>query len=248
MDMGEAHRVSCVEIEFFEINEPIKEVLKPHVEETCTYSTDYLNWKLGALIGCAVSEEKVQAPVIKFWEETLFYAEGVKKTAIYNVDGHMRYFRLDQPMDRIYAIRFYDDQGAEIKLNAPHANNMLAPFEKKNFIRAKSVKVHVPHDAADGSYLAVGIDGEHGKEGAYCGAMVEGLPVGFSERAVSYPVNFWSHLVRNSKSGYTYYLPVTNTVRGKDMEIFVLLETENDISSKAWLCDSPLNSPAVIIE
>ncbi len=248
VDMGNVCRVSRVEIEFFEINEPVCEVLKPHVGETATFSTDYKTWSDAPLDACTVSEENVTAPVVRFVIETLYNVEGVKKTAVYTIGGDMRYFRLDQPMDRIYAIRFYDENGNEIKPANPHANNLLAPYGKKNFIRAKKVAVHIPADAPEGSYLAVGMDGVHGIEGGYCGAMVDGAPVGFSERAVSYPVNFSSHLVWNADRGYTYYLPVADGLRGKDAEIFALIETENEITVKAWLCHSSLNNPADIIE
>ncbi len=247
VDLGRIYPVSRVEIEFFEIDEPILEVQKPHVGDKATFGTDLLKWRKAPLTKASVTEENVIAPVVKYNVETLFHVDGVKKTAVYEINGDMRYFRLDRPMDRIYAFRVYDANGEEIKLCCPHANNMLAPFAKKNFIRAKKATVSVPEDAPCGSYPAVGIDGEHGKEGAYCGAVCDGTPVGFSDRAVSYPVNFWSHIVRNVGKGYTYYLPVTDAVRGKRVEVFVLLETENEITAKVWLCDSALNNPAETI-
>jgi hypothetical protein len=160
----------------------------------------------------------------------------------------MRYFRLDEPMDRIYAFRIYDRNGAEIKADAPHANNMLSPFAKKNFTRAKKVTVHVPENAPDGSYLAAGIDGIHGIEGAYCGAVCDGKPVGFTDRAVSYPVNIWEHKVHDSDEGYTYYLTVDDTIRGKDVEITFLLENEGELFCRCWLCDSTDKKPLITLE
>lgn len=43
-------------------------------------------------------------------------------------------------------------------------------------------------------------------------------------------------------------MPVTDAIRGKEMDIFVLLESENEIASKVWLCDSAIKDPAATIE
>ncbi len=248
VDLGKVCRVSRVEIEFFEIDEPIKEVFKPNIGKTATVSPDLARWTDAPLRDCAVTEEHVSAPVIRFWVETLFYADGVKKTAVYDVDSDIRYFRLDQPMDRIYAFRAYDENGEEIGLTMPHANNLLSPYAKKDFRQAKIVTVHVSEDAEEGTYLACGIEGKHGVDGAYCGAFCDGVPVGFDDRAVSFPVNFWSHLVQDSENGYTYYMTVTDAIRGKDVAITVLLETEEDLPCKVWLCDGTDKTPAAIFE
>lgn len=249
VDLGRAYDVSRVEIEFFEIGEPVREVKIPHVGEMAQYTAqDLIKWTNAPLSKVSVTEENVIAPVVKDGIHTVYEVTGVKKTAVYEIGGAMRYFRLDEPMDRIYAFRIFDKNGVEMKADAPHANNMLSPFEKKSFIRAKKVTVRVPEDAPIGSYLAAGIDGIHGEEGAYCGAACEGKPVGFTDRAVCYPVNIWEHRVHASEEGYTYYLTVDDTIRGKDVEITFLLENEGEVLCRVWLCDSTDKKPVETLE
>jgi len=244
VDLGRAYDVSRVEIKFFEIDEPVREVKIPHVGEMAQYTAqDLIKWTNAPLSKVSVTEENVIAPVVKDGIHTVYEVTGVKKTAVYEIGGAMRYFRLDEPMDRIYAFRIFDKNGVEMQADAPHANNMLSPFEKKSFIRAKKVTVRVPEDAPIGSYLAAGIDGIHGEEGAYCGAACEGKPVGFTDRAVCYPVNIWEHRVHASEEGYTYYLTVDHTIRGKEVEITFLLENEGEVLCRVWLCDSTDKKP-----
>lgn len=249
VDLGMTYDVSRVEIEFFEIDEPRLEVQKPNVSEKAEYTADaFVNWADAPLMSVDVTCENVDAPVVVERVHNIVTEKGVKKTAVYTIGGAMRYFRLDTPMDRIYAFRVYGLDGAEIKVKAPKANNTLSTFTKKNFITAKKITVHIPEDACEGSYIAAGIDGCHGIEGAYCGAMCEGKPVGFTERAVAYPVNNWEHRVAPSDCGYTYYLAIDETIRGKDVEITFLLEKDDELLCRCWLCDTTDKKPIITVE
>jgi hypothetical protein len=70
--------------------------------------------------------------------------------------------------------------------------------------------------------LAIALEGEHGVEGAYAALRVEGKPVGAPDRSPSYPVNPWEYLVAESKSHYTYYIPLSKEMEGKRIEMVVL--------------------------
>jgi len=247
-DFGKVYDITRIEIEYFEVDEPIHEVRKPHVGVTGTYSTDLLNWKESSLETVTVSETDVTVTVVKHSVHNIVDVNGVKKTAVYHTKGPVRYFRLDEPMDRIYEIRIFDREGRRIIPENPTVNNMLSPYAKKAFVRAKKAVVRIPEDAPEGSYLAAAVDGEHGREGAYCGVLCDGQPVGCTDRAGSYPMNNWEHIVGACDSGYTYYLSVDDSLRGRKAEVYVLFEKDADIPVKIWLCDGTDKAPIADIE
>jgi len=72
------------------------------------------------------------------------------------------------------------------------------------------------------SYLAIALDGEHGIEGAYAAIRVNGDPVGAPDRSVSYPANSWEYPPVKSSSNYTYYIPLSNEMRGARIDAVVL--------------------------
>ncbi len=73
-----------------------------------------------------------------------------------------------------------------------------------------------------GAYLAICLEGEHGIEGAYAAIRVDGLPVGAPDRSPSYPVNPFEYPVMKAKSHYTYYVPLTADMLGKEIDVVVL--------------------------
>ncbi len=251
LDLGETRYISRMTVECFEINEPVLEVPMQHYPEMGQYTAEaFTDWKNAPLTDISVTAEDVTAPVVVSNVHDMKYEKGVKKTASYEIGGRMRFFRLDNPMDRIYAIRFYDEKGGEIKVNSPKVNNMLSPFVYKPFTRAMKAVVRVPETVSEGSYLAIALDGIHGIEGAYCAAMVNGAPVGCDDRAVTFPMNCWAHMVDQRDRNYTYYMPADEKIRGKEVTLYVLLgdKAEEDLPVNVWLCDGPHKAPITVFE
>jgi hypothetical protein len=81
----------------------------------------------------------------------------------------------------------------------------------------------VLEEIPEGGYLAVALEGEHGNEGAYVAARVDGELVGAPDRAVSYPSNTWEYFNEEKDSHYTYMTPLRKDMAGKKIDIMVLL-------------------------
>jgi len=248
VDMGEEAYVSRVEIECFAINEPIFEIHAQSIPEAGSYSTDLASWKNSNLISQNVTNENATAPVVVKKVHNIIHVDGKRITAVYEIGGAMRYFRLPSPMDRIYSFRIFDKNGVEIIPTSPRANNMLAPATSKVMKLARSTEVTIPADADIGSYLAIGITGKHGIENVYCAAMCDGQPIGPNDRAVSYPINPWEGHTAFSDSGYTYYINVTPELLGKTITVYALFMEPCSTECDVWLCDNKNKSAIKEIE
>lgn len=79
-------------------------------------------------------------------------------------------------------------------------------------------------EAAPGSYLCIALNGEHGRDGAWVAARLNGKLLGCPDRAVSFDSNVWEadFGLRQTGANYTYYLPVTPQMLGARLEIFAL--------------------------
>jgi len=78
------------------------------------------------------------------------------------------------------------------------------------------------NEIPEGSYLCIAINGEHGIEGAFAGAKIDGKYTGCPDRAPSFKSNTWEVGVRTSGKNYTYYIPLNKKMIGKEIEAFVL--------------------------
>ena len=244
VDLGAAYPVNRVEITCFAIDTPIREVPVQQIPDEGTVSADLADWKALKLTEVRTDCETVQAPVVMDSVHNIRYFSGSLKTAVYEASGEdVRYIRLPEPMDRIYAFRVFDADGNEIRPENPAANNMLSVYTESDGRNAKRCTVRIPDDAPDGSYIAAAINGKHGAEGVYCAAEADGCPIGFADRASGYPVNNWEYIVGRSDSGYTYYLPVTAELRGRELTVTALFRDECDTDCRVWLCDSNFKKP-----
>lgn len=247
VDLGKVYDLDRVEIEYFSIDEPIEEVIKQVIPETGESSADLADWNPAPLVSDAVTTENVTAPVVRNSIHNIIYVDGKKCTAVYKIAASARYFRLNAPMDRIYSFRLIGTDGTEIRPENPSANNLIMPYAEAGFNTARSLEITVPEnaDVEAGAYIAVAFDGIHGCEGVYCSAECEGKPVGFTDRARSFPVNAWEYIVGPSDSGYTYYLKLTPEFVGRKIKLTALFRPvgEGEIISKAWLCDGTDKKP-----
>jgi hypothetical protein len=92
-------------------------------------------------------------------------------------------------------------------------------------------------EVAEGSYLSIALNGKHGVEGAYVAAKIDGKLVGAPDRAASYPSNTWEYVNAKRDANYTYYIPLGESVVGKEIEIFVMAYDKDnlDIVPKVWI-------------
>jgi len=90
--------------------------------------------------------------------------------------------------------------------------------------------------------LCVAINGEHGVEGAYAAAMVDGELRGAPDRAQSYQSNTWEYINSRSDKNYTYYIPVDASDVGKSIDVYVLgFDKEHlDFKPEVWIAAYPI--------
>ena len=67
-------------------------------------------------------------------------------------------------------------------------------------------------------------------------------PVGAPSRATSYPANTWEAPVRQTDGNYTYYVPVTEEMVGKPIDVVVLVlgDGTNSFHPEAWITAYPI--------
>ena len=235
VDLGGIVDADTVEIISFDANEATREVPPLLTPEYGTYSCDLREWKQSGKAR-SVSLGPYTQRVAQFTKHTIYDCEGRKVRTVYPV-GPLRYFRLPEPMDRIYSFRVYKN-GIEQSLPKPFANNMMAPYEKRPSKFVKKLTVTLPAYRS-GSYLAIAIEGEHGAEGAYCVAEADGRFFGADRRSSSYCVNNWEHRVLSIGKNYTYFITLPDGLGGKEVTLTVLSNGTMDPGTvcNAYLCD-----------
>jgi len=135
-------------------------------------------------------------------------------------DFPVRYIRFSGTPDKIMEIRGYL-KGDELSRENWSGSNLFSHYNRFKAVAAWSTSAIV-NEIHPGTYLAVALEGEHGTEGAYAAIRVDGKPVGAPDRSPSYPCNAWEYPVVRVKSHYTYYIPLTREMEGKEIDIIVL--------------------------
>ena len=246
VDFGGVYEADEVEITCFAIHRPVAEVSAQTYTPRGSYSTDLTVWETTAPVEITLSEANIQSPVVKSGVHNTVWVSGDRMTARYKLGGNVRcgsvrcgnvrYFRLPAPMDRIYSIRLLKD-GREIPLDSPKVNNLQAPFDCEKWTELREGTVTLPDHLQDGDYVAVALNGVCGEEGAYCTAELDGKQLGFPDRAPAYRSNVWEFVVSRTDRNYTYYLPLTAAMAGKDLTVRVLRSAESEeLSCDVWLC------------
>lgn len=245
VDFGKTYKAAKLTIDFFEIDEPVFEVHAQSVPENGSFGCDLSLCGKAKLVS-VTEKEDISAPVVCDGKHFIRYHKGKKKTAVYLINGEMRYFKLPLPPDRIYDISLLDENGNKIALASPRANNLLSP--NKNFVSAKKCTVRIPENSSDGSYIALCINGNHGVDGVYCAAEHNGELLGAFDRAISYPVNNWEYITNESKKGYTYYFKAEKELSGEEITLYALFTGGSFCECEAWFCDGYDKTPVCRIE
>lgn len=139
---------------------------------------------------------------------------------IYPPAGEWRYFRMQLAPERIAEVEAWKG-----KIQLPRENwkgsNLFAHPNVVPVVKTWSAKVKID-EITPTSYLCVAVEGKHGIEGCYAALKVGDRLIGAPERAASYPSNTWEYPVRNRDTGYTYYIPLDETMLNQDLEVVLL--------------------------
>lgn len=237
VDLGKTVEADAVEIVFFAADTPTREVPPQKITLTGDVSTDLAHWTVVHLGEMDTWQENVRISVPRFSKHTIYETDGRLLRVSYPVNGPMRYFRLAEPMDRIYHFRVLKD-GKPLDIANAHGNNMQAHYFKRPTCVRKSGVVHLPEDCRD-AFLAIAVEGEHGDEGVYCCASLDGKYLATNKRAPDYKANIWEHRVCPASSYTTHYIPLPADAAGKQVELFASFnqwwEAEK-IPCRVYLC------------
>ena len=236
VDCGEIIDADRAEITCYAADKETNEVRNQCIPVNAEFSADLGKWSTGALSDLKTVSD-YNAEIVEFNVHTTYMLPGRLITAVYPARGPFRYMRIAEPMDRIYAVKFFRGN-TEIKPASPSANNLMAHYSRKKCRFVKSAEITLP-DFKEGSYLALAVNGEHGIEQVYacleCGASLFGFP----ERASAYRANIWEHRVCSEGLNNTFYFPLGNEFSGKTIKVSAVFSGGNpdDTDCKVWLCD-----------
>lgn len=183
---------------------------------------------------------------LKEWRNVLFIS-GLEM--VIPIDGKMRYMKMNPFPEAIAEIEVYAE-GKKMDGSAFRASNL---FADGNYMNCKALWKcsFVLNELANGSYLSIALNGEHGVEGAYVAATVDGKLIGAPSRATSYQSNTWEYVNGRSSSNYTYYIPLTEDMVGKKIEVFVMgYDKERlDFKPEVWISSrDPYKEKTLVIE
>jgi hypothetical protein len=150
--------------------------------------------------------------------------------------GKLRYVRIDPAPPTTVAVDAAAPSGLPNR-SKWRASNMFGRYVPA--AAAWSLSFRIP-EAPRGSYLAIPIGGQHGKEGAYAAVRVNGRPTGCPDRAVSFASNVWEYQNYEADSGYTYFVPVTPDMVGKTLDAVVLSSASAELNPEVWITAYPV--------
>jgi hypothetical protein len=181
------------------------------------------------------------SPDLKTWI-TVGHWEGKGTVAIAELpkDVPVRYARFHGAPRRIAEVEGFRD-GSKCDRSKWRASNLFFSYKKKRATHAWTASFTLD-EIAQGSYLAVALEGEHGNEGAYAALRIDGVPVGAPDRAVSYPSNTWEYYNEERDSHYTYYFPLVKNMAGKKIDVVVLVSKDgkNEFHPHMYLTAYPI--------
>jgi len=170
-------------------------------------------WKTGEAVYLEVSEDLCE------WQETRILAGSTMKIELDPLKP-VRYIRFRGTPEKIIEVQGFL-QGKALDRSKWRGSQLFSTYDRIKGEHAWSASTII-NDIPQGSFLAIALEGEHGVEGAYAAMRVHGIPVGASDRSPSFPVNPWEYPVYDPGSHYTYYIPLSKEMEGKQLDIFVL--------------------------
>lgn len=253
VDFGDVYTADEVLIEYFDVNknEQTPEAKCNILPPEGTFGTDLINWDK-TTIGTVSDVEKTTCKATLDRVHTAYTVGGTRKVVTYPINGKIRYLRLPCPMDRIYKIALVRD-GKELELKNPKVSNLLPDYSVHPATAAQKITVHIDGKLLrKDSFLAIGVDGIHGRDAVFAAVKIGDKFYGCPDRAASYRVNMWEFRASPIDRAYTYYLPVTAEMADKDAEIWVIWtkQTKEEINynCKVWLCDGNEEKQGIVAD
>ena len=174
---------------------------------------------------------------LKEWKRIVLFAG---KTVKMNLEhaGPVRYLRFAGCPEQIFEIEGFKD-GRPVDRSAWKASNLLGRFRE---IEKSWSGSFVLNEITSNSYLAVAVNGEHGEEGVYAAARLDGEYLGAPDRSVSYPSNTWEYYVSRADRNTTSYIPLKKEMEGKTIDIYVLglNKSITEIKPEVWMTAFPV--------
>ncbi len=237
VDLGAEFDCDRIEVEFFSPDHPTREVEVQKLPLTAEYSCNLADWEATDLVKTNIADNDFTAKVVRFTVHDYYNLHGKKIVASYGINNKIRYFSMEKPVDRIYAVRAIKN-GKKIPLVNPVANNMQAHYRYKQVAVCMHNEFILP-EHKPGSRLTVAVEGLHGEESVYCIAEIDGKLTGFPERAPDYKANQWEHAVCGSDKNNTFYLPLPDNAQGKTIKVYAIFadRRKTDVTCNVYICE-----------
>lgn len=220
-----------IEIEYFDANEA-NDMFEKQTVNVGEYSADLKEWKNAS--PAVQTLYKTENEFLYFYCDTPGKVSGDRMRATFKIGENMRYFRLKEPIDRIYSIKIYSAFG-EVKLEEPKLTNLFAHYSEKKTVAMQSA-VFALKNLPQNPYLAVAFDGETGEEGVMCVAEINGKIVGFPSRAPAFPSNAFEYPVHPVNGYYTFFLPLDKSLENSEIKITAVY-SGSKVPATVYLCD-----------
>ena len=250
VDFGAEYDADNVVIEYFDIesDDYPYEFIRMTPSYRAQYSTDLDKWE-ESYLGEIVRVRREVREMNRCSVHNIESIEGSRKRVIYPVNGKIRYFRAPGTHSYMFKIALVKD-GHEIELDGAKASNLLPSYRDRSAVGYRSAEVEIPTDARKSAFVAVALDGIHGDEGAYVVGELDGKLYGCPDRAASYPVNPWECAAREEDHHFTYYLPVTEEMRGRKLKLHVMEMDAlcENVPVTAYLCESNDEREGTVLE
>jgi hypothetical protein len=177
---------------------------------------------------------------LKTWTPVRVAASGTALTAAIDPAAPVRYFRLSKAPDKIAEIEGTLG-GKSLDRSAWRASNLFGWYGLTPAVKAWTLSFTLD-ESVKGGYLVVPLAGKHGREGAFAALRAGGRLIGAPDRAVSFPTNVWEFRVEPKDSDYTYYIPVTQDMVGRRLDVVVLGLNKDllDFKPEVWMTAYPI--------
>ena len=223
VDFGEVIDADTIVFEYFDPDSrDFYEIPKQKVIPTADVSADLSSWSEAYLSEAIIVGTATVDSVITC-VHNIVPCEGRRRRVIYKAEAPLRYVRIPVGYHHIYHVYAVKD-GKKITLSSPKILNMYPAFCDSKVYSYKCGEVNVPAtDIRDGSFISVGIEQNCGKEGLVVVAELDGKLYGCPDRSPSYLGNPWeSPIGRADFPHYTFYLPIAEEMKGRNVKLHVL--------------------------
>ena len=232
IDFGEVVNGGRIEIEYFDAHEA-NVMFEKQIVNCAEYSADLKKWSKTSPV--IENLYKTENSFLYYYCDTLGKVSGDRMRASFIMEGNARYFRLKNPVDRIYSVKVFSLDGSEIQLKNPSLTNLFAHYDKKKTTGIQS-GVFTLENLPENPYIAVAFDGVTGEEGVMCVAEINGKISGFPARAPAFPSNAFEYPVHPVNGNYTFFLPLDKTCEKTKIKITAVY-SGNKVPATVYLCD-----------